>query len=110
VKPFILIPFVVGASAVTFATAQTPQQPTADIRALQATTAELTQAWTGARAAMIAAQDQVQQLSAENRLLKDKYAALEAKEAKALPAPQQAPYPQGTKELPVPPKPEQPPQ
>src|SRR5271155_4716226 len=68
------------------ASAQTQAPPSAETRALQSTIAELTQAWTGARTQMLAAQDQVMQLQQELQKTKGQLAELQAKDAKAIPA------------------------
>src|SRR5271155_6210818 len=64
----------------------TQAPPSAETRALQSTIAELTQAWTGARTQMLAAQDQVAQLQQELQKTKEQLAELQAKDAKAIPA------------------------
>jgi hypothetical protein len=58
-----------------------------DMRAYQAVNGELVQAWTGARAAMLALQDQLAQREAEVKDLKDRLAKMEADKAHAIPDP-----------------------
>jgi len=72
--------------------AQTPQS-TPEVRALKAEVSELTQAWTGARTNMIAAQDQIDVLQTELDKTKAELAAQQAKAANAIAPP---PLPHGT--------------
>src|SRR5271168_2865866 len=65
-------------------TVGTQAPPSAETRAIQSTIAELTQAWTGARTQMLAAQDQVMQLQQELQKTKGQLAELQAKDAKAI--------------------------
>lgn len=75
-----LIPLIANAQP-------SPPRPDANMRALQAVNGELAQAWTMSRAAMIALQDQVDDLNQQIAILKAQRAASEAAAAKALPPP-----------------------
>ena len=77
-----------AAMAVSFI-AQAHAQPTVDpnIRALQTVNAELVQAWTGSRAAMLTLQDQLTAAQAEIKDLKDQRSKAEADKAHAIPDP-----------------------
>ena len=80
--------FATGLLVAAAAIAQPAPTQAPDVRALQAEVSELTQAWTGARTQMFAAQDQIKELQGELDRTKAELAALQAKDAKAIQPPQ----------------------